>query len=452
MKINKLFLLGSITASIVAGTLISSCNKKFDEPAAFTDPNIPASTTIKQLKTLHTAGGFERITGDSVISGIVVADDRSGNLYKELYIQDATGGLAIELDRASLFGDYPIGRKIYIKCKDLYLSDYGGMVQLGMLDRSVPNNPTLTGIPATLLDAYIVKGSSGNPVTPTVVSSLSQLGTGLLDPNLGTLIQLNGFEIGRGDTSKTFADTSAFKKSVNITIQDCGGANSIIVRSSGFANFAGTKVPRGNGSITAVYTVFNGTKQLLIRDTSDMKFTGSRCNIFEEDFGTIVNNAVLDLAGWKNIGEVGGVKYSGRTFGSTGKVGYISAFGTGQATVTSWLISPPISVTGSGSTPTFSFTTSENFDNGATLKVFVSTDYNGSATPSTATWTQMPATIASGFTGSTFSPFVNSGAISLAAYVGKTIYIGFRYDGADPAGGTKKTTNFELDDIKVPKF
>ncbi len=33
-----------------------------------------------------------------VISGIIIADDESGSFYKEMIIEDSTGGISIQLD------------------------------------------------------------------------------------------------------------------------------------------------------------------------------------------------------------------------------------------------------------------------------------------------------------------------------------------------------------------
>ena len=450
----KKFLKLSFTAvvAILAIASISSCKKTFDQPPAYIDPGIVANTSIKTLKAMHVSGGFEAITSDLIISGVVVADDKSGNFYKELYIQDATGGVALELDATNLYTAYPIGRKIFVKLNGLYLSDYGGMIRIGVIDHSVPGNSTLAGIPSSLINDYVVKGTSGNPVIPKLVT-LSQLTTNIHDTLLGSLVTLNDFQFSNADVAGIFADTSAAKNATNLTIKNCSG-QSIIVRTSGYANFAGQHPPAGKGPITAVYTIYNGTKQLIIRDPNDVPFTGDRCNLFEEDFGSLVtaqNNTPFSFTGWKNIGEVGGVLYQNGVFGTSGKVVKISGFGSNQNIVRSWLITPPIAVP-AGTTPKLTFTTSDNFDNGATLKVFVCTNYNGGNTPSTANWVQLPATISSGHTTNTFGPFISSGQLNLSAYAGQTIYIGWRYDGADPTGTVNdKTTTIEIDDIAITR-
>ena len=84
----------------------------------------------------------------------------------------------------------------------------------------------------------------------------------------------------------------------------------------------------------------------------------------------------------------------------------------------------------------------------------VSTNYTGTGNPWAAgvVWNDMTsqAILSPGSTTSSFpSSFTNSGNISLNAYSG-TIYVAFRYEGADPAGtASDKTSAWEVDDIKV---
>jgi hypothetical protein len=276
---NKLILATTILIAIIAtSSIISSCKKKFDEPPYPTNPNITVNTTIKALKALHTsAGAYDEIKTDLIISGVVIADDKSGNLYKNLYIQDSTGAINVLLDATSLYGSYPIGRKLFINCKGLTVSDYNGLIQLG-IKAIVNNSPSIEGIPNALISQYITGGSLDNPVVPKAVT-LSQLTTNMQDPYLGSLIQLSNYEVIAADVTKTYADTSAYKATRNITIQSCAGTSTnVIIRTSGYANFASYKLPTGNGTVNAIYTTFGTTKQLLIRDTSDVKFYATRCN------------------------------------------------------------------------------------------------------------------------------------------------------------------------------
>lgn len=274
---NKVFNYLSVLVLLVTTIAIGSCRKGFENPPANEDPGLTPTMTIKQLKALHASqGSYNEITTDIIVSGLVVANDKSGNLYKEIYIQDETGGIAIQLDGVSLYNQFPVGRKVYLKCKGLYLSDYAKLIQIGAIDRSIPTNPQLTGIPYASISKYLVGGSINNPVVPTKVNP-SDLTTNMQDPLLGTLIQLDNFEVAINDTRYTWADTSSAKNSRDLNIVDCSG-NKLIIRSSGYSNFAGVKVPKGNGSVTAIYTIYNSTKQLIIRDTADAPLHNVRCN------------------------------------------------------------------------------------------------------------------------------------------------------------------------------
>lgn len=453
MKNNK-FLLAFSVAIALAATIVVSCNKKFDEPpfngAAGSDPNITANTTIKALKARHTvSGAYDDITTDVTISGVVIADDKSGNIYKQLYIQDSTGAITLLLEANSIYGTYPVGRRLFINCKGLTVTDLNGMIQLG-IRATVNGIPSVQGILGSLISKYITGGSYNNPVTPKAVT-FSQLGTNMQDPYLGTLIQLSNYEFGKGDTSRTFADTSQYKDYGQYTINDCSGTAGILLRTSGYSNFGAVKLPKGNGTIAAIYTTYNTTSrqtpQLILRDTSDIKFTGPRCSLFEEDFNAYATTgtSAAVIPGWKNIMETGDVPYTLAAFSGSvfPKVSAFTSAAMPTTNISTWLISPDINLP-TGTTPKLSFTCSRRYPAG-TFKVYVSTNFTG-ANVSTATWTLI-TTVPAG-TASAFTPFDLFGPFSLSTYVGQKINIGFRYEA--PAGTAASAVGtYEPDDIKI---
>lgn len=268
----------SLVIVVMAVFAVSSCNKYLDHPPGPSDPlNLEATASIDSLKQYHTStGSIDVINDDLIISGIVIANDESGNFYKQLFIQDSTGAMQIMIEASSLYATYPVGRRIFVKCKGMALSDYHGVMQLGV-KAYVAGLPSIQGIPSTLIGDYIVGGSLNNPVRTYAVSNLSSLGTSLSNFYINNLIRLDGFEFAPTDTSFTYSDTSSYKNTTNRNVQNCSNAKTII-RTSGYANFAGVKVPQGNGSITAVYTVYGSTQQLVIRDTYDVQMNDSRCN------------------------------------------------------------------------------------------------------------------------------------------------------------------------------
>jgi hypothetical protein len=276
MKNKSILWFGSAMAVVAACFISFSCNKKFDEPPTIPTVDVVANTTIAQLKSLHSAGGIEEVTDSAIISGIVVADDSSGNFYKQIVIEDSTGGIMLYLDGYDLYTTYPIGTQIFVKAQGLYLGDDNGWVELGGgIGQSHAGTPEVAELASSLFNQYIEAGTRGNYVAPHVVT-VSQLTTSVQDPYQSTLIQLNNFEFASTDTGKTYA-TAGGTSSIGFNIVDCSGDN-ITLYNSDYALFAGITVPGGNGTITGIYVPYESTKQIEIRDTADVQFTGTRCN------------------------------------------------------------------------------------------------------------------------------------------------------------------------------
>lgn len=443
MKIEKSTTMFYLTILLVSN-LFFSCDKKFDEPPVFIPPNIQDNYSIAELKNLHTNGMVEEIKEDKIIRGIVVADDRSGNFYKSIVIQDSTGGISLSLDRYDLYTDYPIGREIFIKIKGLFLGDYNKLIQMGGGVDRTGTAPVLAPLASTLFDQFIVRGSFSNSIVPTEVSVAE-----LNDNYQNMLIQINNCQFATTDTSKTFAIAGQSSPSaMNYTISTCEG-DKIILRNSNYADFASYNLPNGNGHITAIYTIYGTTKQLYIRDTSDTPFYGLRCDgsggniIFSQDFTDAPVGSNINLSGWLNLPESGSVKYTCANYQSN-NYAKISAYLSGNDVIKTWMVTPSISL-GTYSIKKFSFTNADGYDNGATLKTLVSSNYNGDGKPWNYSWTELPATISHGHS-SGYGSFISSGEIDLSAYT--NIYIAFVYEGAD-GSGTKRTTTFQIDDIKI---
>jgi hypothetical protein len=260
---------------------IISCNKKFDEPPPYIPPDLTPTLTIAQLKAMHVTGSSETISTDDIIEGVVVANDSSGNFYKQIIIEDSSAGIAINIDDYNLYTSYPVGRNVFIKLNGLILYDDSKLIEIGG-SKDVNNN--INPIASPLKNNYVIKGTTNNPVVPKVVD-ISDLN----DAYQNMLIQLNNMEFNETDTSKLYADTSASKNAVSFLLKNCSN-KSITLRTSGFASFAGVNVPNGNGYINCIYSVFNTSKQLYIRDTADVQFNNTRC-----DGGPAIQTSIANI-------------------------------------------------------------------------------------------------------------------------------------------------------------
>ena len=96
---------------------------------------LEVTSTIADLKELYAKHGVLKIQDDDmVIAGKVISDDHSGNIYRELYIQDETGVISVKIGLSSLYSDYKLGQTVYVKCSGLTIGQYNGMPQLGIED------------------------------------------------------------------------------------------------------------------------------------------------------------------------------------------------------------------------------------------------------------------------------------------------------------------------------
>jgi hypothetical protein len=271
-----LLLFSWITLSLGLG----SCKKQFDEPPVSEYPSITPNATIAEVKALHTIGNTaDSITDSLVIEGIVVSSDEKGNFYKQLIIQDDSAGIEIRIEMSNLYNDYPVGRKVWVKCQGLYVGDYQGNHQLTI-------NANGDRIPEGLLSNYIVAGPKDQLVQPKVVT-IDQIKNTTIYRNM--LVELSQVQFATLDTNQTYADAVG-QLSLNRTIQDCNG-NTIILRTSGYAGFASDRTASGSGIALGIHTNFGSDAQLYIRDVTDLNLINTRCS--PSTAGNLISIATL---------------------------------------------------------------------------------------------------------------------------------------------------------------
>jgi hypothetical protein len=282
-------------------TLVTSCRKDdFDEPPMNgEDPNLNVNMTIDSLKSYY-LGNILKIDSNWIIAGVVTADDKSGNFYKTIVLEDNTAGISIRLDLSNYNVDYPIGRRVFVKLKGLYMGDYGDLIQLGGWVDSTGTTPSVEPIPMSLVSDYLIGGSYNLNPQPASVN-ISDVAANILKWQ-NRFIELDSAEFLVSDTGKTFADAVALTYG-EYDIKQCTGSSSILLRTSGYSNFASKTLPGGNGRIRGICTVYNGTLQLIIRDENDVDMPNvqARC-------GAIIGQpSRVDISALRNL-------YQGSTF------------------------------------------------------------------------------------------------------------------------------------------
>ncbi len=379
----------------MVGLMFTACKKDYPEPSI---QDLPIGTvyTIDEILSMESGTVFDTAS----VYGIVTADEVSGNLYKAAFMQDRATGAAIELYLNATSG-LRIGDSIRVYLKGATYAMYN-------------NLPQLSGFGP---DGHIVILANNKPIEPAV-TTIANINAGL---HLAGLVRLENVKF---TEQNTFADATSYG---NRTLADpTDYSQTVIVRTSNYANFANDSLPQGTGNLVAIASVYNSTWQLLIRSARELEFEGyvpggdadlPYYQDFTSSFGTYTTYDVLGAQSWE--------------------IDYSTAKMTGYANSTNyanedWLISKQVSFEGVSQvsmTMTYIARYFSNVNNDITVQV--STDYT-SGDPTLATWTQVPATWAEG---SNWTDFVAT-TIDLSQFAGQKVTVAVKYLSDDTKAGT----------------
>lgn len=254
--------------------LLSACTKKkFEEPFGKNDanPSFAIYKTIAELRNSMGVSGVKEIKENILISGVVIADDRSGNFYKQIIIDDGTAAIPLLLDANNLYNDFPIGQKIYVKCQGLYTAFYYKLPQLGYVPDS---KGLLSSIPFHLWNQFIIQSDERDTINAIEVSIADAMKA--KSELFNRLVTITDAQILDTALVQQYALPSSLSSATNIQLTDCD-SNLIILRTSGYSRFQSKRPPTNRGKLTAIYAVFNNTPQLILRDTSDVEMDLPRC-------------------------------------------------------------------------------------------------------------------------------------------------------------------------------
>lgn len=204
---------------------------KYEAPAALspvTDADalnhfsVGSFTSIAQLKALYPGHGKPYLIQEPVvIRAEVVSSDESGNVYREMYLQDETGAIDFKIGRSSSYDDYKPGQILYVDCTGFTLGEYGyksgnrygaGLLQLG-LGRTRKTDKNGKEVNAdeyevsyidlqSVLDEHVLKGEILPEERRTQANDkltgkdLTAIKNDIYNRNVGTLVRLNGVTYG----------------------------------------------------------------------------------------------------------------------------------------------------------------------------------------------------------------------------------------------------------------
>lgn len=237
-------------------------------------------TTIAELKTQFKSvidgGSYAQITNDVKIKATVTGNDLGGNIYKQLFVEDATGAICIAINQSGLNGFMAEGQEILISLKDLYIGGYGRMAQIGTPYNN--NGRMQIGRMAQYVWAnhFKVVNPKAELITPQPVDFNTVKGS--IDANAGKLVVLKGVTFANANGKKRLVD--GVQAGGNYYNQSISGMSNVVVRTSSYADFAAMVMPYDTINkkpipcdIVGIAGRFNNDWQILIRKTSDISLT-----------------------------------------------------------------------------------------------------------------------------------------------------------------------------------
>lgn len=388
------------------------------------DTNGKVFKTVAEVKAYYN-GALKQITDDVYLKAQVTANDKTGNLFKYMYVEDKTGGIRVNVDMSTMYTDprFFVGKTVLISLKNLYVGMVNTEVQLGGLfnsnvGRILPND----------IYKHLFPSEEFSDVIPTekTISSLT-------DADVGRWIKIKNVQFTEAELGETYAGASNTSR----YLEDCSG-NKIPITTSSFATFASDEIDTGKGDVYGVLTKYLGKYEIWITNRLGADFDGNRCDgsvppkfvaLFNEDFSSALTT------NWTSVNVLGTAVWNIQQFGNPKPCVVMSGNGNED-----WLISNPIALNGY-SKYYLSFETDGRASVPANpLEVYVTDNYTGNY--ATTTWLKLNPVLDPDLT--KFAPFVNSGKLDISSFAGKNVVIAFKYTSTASASAT-----WEIDNVKV---
>lgn len=333
-----------------------------------------ATHTIEALFELHTLGTVPAtlIEDSIVISGIVTSTDEYGSCYKEIFIQDSTGGISLKTANSAYFNKFRIGQRVFVKCKGLYLGSYianngnSGWYQLGLW-----GNGEMQYIPTNMENRHIYRSGHVLPEpTPKEITSAGDI----IESDYHTLVKITNCEFVDANGSNLYFDSSQGYSAINRNIKLESGSKQIIARISQYIHWGDSILPQGKLNVKGILTKYGTDIQLVIRSINDVE-------VLPPPGGSVVFLYDMQTSpfdqGWTTTSVQGSNIWN---YNAGFKLVQIS--GSNSQTTESWLISPTLNF-GTHRNIKLYFTHS-NFNNladGSNLQLYYTTN--------STTWTQL---------------------------------------------------------------
>ena len=283
--------------------LLSVACHSWDDPAEgandYGNPNLKENNvkTIAEVKELFkseiSSNGLKKVEESMQIKAVVAGNDEGSNLYKQIYVQDATGGICLSIDQGGLFATFAVGQQILVELKGLYVGSYEKQPQIGVYYYNEDKGSEQVGRMTRYqwpLHIKLLSNTELVNVKPIVTDDINNLN---IEKDCGKLVTLVGIRMKDADGVRVFAPSDG-----SVTLlggcanREITGFSSdlVVVRTSTYAKFASMPMPTEKINITGIASRYRDGWQLMPRTTADIQaYTGN------EVLDDLSNNNPIDI-------------------------------------------------------------------------------------------------------------------------------------------------------------
>ncbi len=259
MKTRYIFI---VAAVLITAFLMTSCDEELDTPPIATVDQSKVLTIADIYKMRIDSGDNYMIKDNYMLYATVTMDDVEGNIYKEAYVEDTSGGL--NLYKLTYPETIKVGEYIRINLNRTYIKDYSGKIEL-IFDSILDT------------DKNIVVQHANAPIAPVPVS-IADIETGNYESKL---VEVQGIQFVESELTNTYYNPlGSVPFDQNRLAEDSTG-RTIIIRTSEYADFANDSVPKFSGKMVAIATKYRYSGgdvvwQLLVRSIDEVDMTEPR--------------------------------------------------------------------------------------------------------------------------------------------------------------------------------
>lgn len=452
-----------LAAALVAATSVgfTGCNEDLETPPlSIPSTDWKANTSILELKTQYwsdqenycTEVGTTATGEHVIIGGRIIGNDITGNIYQSIQIQDASAAITVSVAMKDMNVRYKVGEEIYIDVTGLYAGKYAGLFQIGTAG-TYNNNPTTSKMTEEQFTAAARLNGLPRPqevkAVPLTIAQINSMVKTTSDVQLyqSQLVEINDVSfIGGGQL--TWAEQGS--SGTDRYLIDAEG-NRLLVRNSGYSDFADQLLPAGHGNVKAILSWYRSGWQVVFRTNEDCTdFSGDSyapgggdAVVTSLDVNFEGCTSITDLGNWTTNDQSGNATWftqsrDDNTFAAC--TGYNKKAGSDG--FISWLITPGLDID-KMEKKVFSFESMVGYTGDNILEVYA---MEGSNDPAKAKLTKLSANIPTP-TGS-FTDWIKSGNIDLSGYKG-IVYIGFCYKAK--ASTENKYNTYRIDNVLAGK-